>query len=235
VSGTSERPPEDPTGESTQAFSEQHIRLLYRQKRAERRFKVITAIMLSIVAVATAWSGYQAARWGGVQSTKYAQANALRVVSTRDLTLSGQVRLYDITAVNNWINAYTQGNTTLATLYEKRFRPEFVPTFEAWLALDPFNNPNAPPGPLFMPQYKLSLEEQANQLDAQAAKTLNQGQEANQQSDYYVLNTVFLVAVLFLTAIAERFEWNLVRAMVLALALGMLLFGIYHLFTYPIN
>ena len=68
------------------------------------------------------------------------------VLSTRDSTLAGQLRFYDITAVNNWINAYTQGNTTLATLYEKRFRPELKPTFEAWLALDPFNNPNAPPG-----------------------------------------------------------------------------------------
>ena len=147
--------------------------------------------MLSIVAVATAWSGYQAARWDGFQSTEYAQASALRVLSTRDSTMAGQVRLYDITAVNNWINAYTQGNTTLATLYEKRFRPEFKPTFEAWLALDPFNNPHAPPGPLFMPQYKLSLEEQANQLDAQAENTFNQGQAAKEQGDAYVLNAVF--------------------------------------------
>ena len=44
-----------------------------------------------------------------------------------------------------------------------------------------------------MPQYKLSLDEQANQLDAQAEKTLNQGQEANQQRDDYVLNAVFLL------------------------------------------
>jgi len=44
----------------------------------------------------------------------------------------------------------------------------------------------------------------------------------------------FLVTVLFLTAIAERFEWNTVRAVILALALGMLLFGLSHLFTYPI-
>jgi hypothetical protein len=234
VSETRKEQPDDLDRESMLAFSEQHIRLLYRQKRTERWFKVITVIMLSIVAVATAWSGYQAARWGGLQSTKYAQASALMVISTRDSALAGQLRLYDITAVNNWIIAYTQGNTTLATLYEKRFRPEFKPTFEAWLALDPFNKPNAPPGPLFMPQYKLSLEEQANQLDAQAEKTFNQGQAANQQSDDYVLNAVFLAVVLFLTAIAERFTWNTVRAMVMALAAGMLLFGIYHLFTYPI-
>ena len=85
-----------------------------------------------------------------------------------------------------------------------------------------------------MPQYKLSVDEQANQLDIQAEKTFKQGQAANQQSDDYVLNTVFLATVLFLTAIAERFDWNLVRGIILAFALGMLLFGIYHLLIYPI-
>jgi len=114
------------------------------------------------------------------------------------------------------------------------FRDE-LRAFEAWLALDPFNNPNAPPGPLFMPQYKLSLDEQANQLDIQAEKTFKQGQAANQQSDDYVLNAVFFATVLFLTAIAQRFEWKTLRALILAIALGMLLFGVYHLITYPIN
>jgi preprotein translocase subunit SecF len=127
----------------------------------------------------------------------------------------------------------TQEATPAATGQEKK--PLTRQKRKAWMALDPFNNPNAPPGPLFMPQYKLSLDEQANQLDAEAEKTFKVSQAANQQSDNYVLNAVFLASVLFLTAIAERFEWNTVRAVVLALALGMLLFGLYHLFTYPIN
>ncbi len=235
MSGTKEEQNEDTTREPTQASIDQQKQPLTRQKRTERWFEVVTAIMLGVVAIATAWSGYQSARWAGVQSTKYAQASALRVDSTRDLTLAGQYRLYDATLLNDWINAYTQGNTKLANIYEKRFRPEFRPVFEGWLALDPFNNPSAPPGPLLMPQYKLGLEEQANQLEANAAKTFDEGLAANQQSDDYVLNTVFLATVLFLTAIAERFEWNTVRATILALALGMLLFGLYHLFTYPIN
>lgn len=225
---------EDTTRESTQASAEQQKQPLTRQQRIERWLEVITAIMLGVVAVATAWSGYQAARWAGVQSTRYAQASALRVHSTRDFTLAGQYRLYDATLFNDWLNAYTQGNTRLANTYEKRFRSEFRPAYEAWLALDPFNNPNAPPGPLLMPQYRLSLEDQANQLDAKAAKTFSEGQAANQQSDDYVLNTVFLATVLFLTAIAQRFKWNTLRAIILALALGMLLFGLFHLFTYSI-
>src|SRR3989454_8004749 len=119
---------------------------LTRQQLTDRWFEVVTAIMLGVVAVATAWSGYQATHWAGEQSTRYAQASALRVESTRDSTLAGQYKLYDVTTVNNWINAYTQGNTKLANIYQRRFRSEFRPAFDAWIATDPFNNPNAPPG-----------------------------------------------------------------------------------------
>ena len=44
-----------------------------------------------------------------------------------------------------------------------------------------------------------------------------------------------IAPVLFLTAIAGNFEWNALRAVMLAVALGMLLFGLYHLLTYPIR
>jgi len=234
MSDTKEERNEDTTRESIQASTGQQKQPLTRQQLIERWFEVVTAIMLGVVAVATAWSGYQAARWAGEESTLYAKASALRVESTRDSTLAGQYRLYDLVLVNNWINAYTQGNTKLANTYEKRFRPEFRPVFEAWLALDPFNNPNAPPGPLFMPQYKVSLADKADQLESEAAKTFDEGQVAKEQGDAYVLNTVFLAMVLFLTAIAENFRWNTVRAVILIVALVMLLFGLYHLITYPI-
>ena len=234
MSETKEEQQDDPTLQSAPIANVQQKQPLTSQQRTERWFEVVTAIMLGVVAVATARSGNQATRWAGEQSTLYAQASALRVESTRDSTQAGQYKLYDVILINNWINAYTQGNTKLANIYERRFRPEFRPAFEAWLATNPFNNPNAPPGPLFMPQYKVSLDEQANQLEARAAKTFDEGQAAKEQGDAYVLNTVFLAVVLFLTAIAENFKWNAVRAVILVVALGMLVFGIYHLIIYPI-
>jgi hypothetical protein len=207
---------------------------LTRQARIDRWFQIVTAILLGVVAVATAWSGYQATRWAGEQSTLYAKASALRVESTRDSTIAGQYKIYDSIMVNNWLNAYTQGNTKLATIFERRFRPELQVAFAAWMATNPFTNPNAAPGPLFMPQYKVSMDEKANQLDAEAAKTFAEGQAAKEQGDAYVLNTVFLATILFLTAIAENFTWNAIRATILAIALVMLAFGIYHLIVYPV-
>jgi len=232
MSETKEELQDDSTQQSAPMSNGQHKQPLTSQQRTDRWFQVVTAIMLGVVAVATAWSGYQATRWAGEQSTLYAQASALRLESTRASTLAGQYKLYDSIIVNNWINAYTQGNTKLAKIFERRFRPELQVAFAAWMATNPFTNPNAPPGPLFMPQYKVSLDAQANQLDAQAALTFDKGQAAKEQGDAYVLNTVFLATVLFLTAIAENFTWNRIRAVILVIGLVMLLFGVYHLIIY---
>ncbi len=234
MSETKDEEQETITQQSPPASNKEQKQPLTRQERTNRWFQVVTAIMLGVVAVATAWSGYQATRWAGEQSTLYAQASALRVESTRDSTLAGQLRLNDYISVNNWLNAYVTGNTKLATIFQRRFTPELQVAFAAWLATNPFTNPNAPPGPLFMPQYKISLDEKSNQLDAQAATTFDKGQAAKEQGDAYVLNTVFLATVLFLTAIAENFQWNRIRAVILAIGLVMLLFGIYHLIIYPI-
>jgi hypothetical protein len=234
MSKSKEEQQDELTQQSAPASNGLQKQPLTSQQRIDRWFQVVTAIMLGVVAVATAWSGYQATRWAGEQSTLYAQASALRVEATRDSTLAGQLRLNDFISVNNWLNAYVMGNTKLANVFQKRFTPELQVAFAAWLATNPFNNPNAQPGPLFMPQYKISLETKANQLDIQAANTFDKGQAAKEQGDAYVLNTVFLATVLFLTAIAENFQWNTVRAVILAIALVMLLIGIYHLIIYPV-
>jgi len=123
----------------------------------------------------------------------------------------------------------------LAKMYENRFRPEFRPAFEAWLATDPFNNPDAPPGPLYMPEYVVSDAEEARQLDQEAAQLFAEGETANEVSDRYVLNTVFLAACLFFIAIGERFEWIPVRVAILVMAAAMLIYGVYHLTIYPIQ
>jgi hypothetical protein len=238
MSQTAAEPPAAVDTETGRAAPEppppQPTHALTKRQRTERWFEVVTALMLGVVAVATAWSGYQSARWSGEQAADYAQAGALRVEATRDATLSGQHRLYDLILTDSWLEAHGRGDVELMGIYERRFRPEFRPTFQAWLALDPFNNPAAPPGPLFMPQYASVLAQEAERLEAAAARKFQEGQDANEIGDAYVLNTVFLATVLFLTAVADRFEWYAVRAVVLALAGAMLLFGLYHLAVYPI-
>ena len=57
--------------------------------------EIIEALILALVAVATAWSGYQAAAWAGKRAELYANANRLRVSPEGLATISGQERIYD--------------------------------------------------------------------------------------------------------------------------------------------
>ena len=119
----------------------------------ERWIEVGEALVLAAVAIATAWSSYQAAKWDARSAQYYNQASRISVASQGKATLAGQDRLYDITTFNGWVAAEVEGHPLLAKYYERRFRPEYAVAFAAWQKLDPFNNPSAPPGSIFMPNY----------------------------------------------------------------------------------
>src|SRR5512132_2729953 len=104
----------------------------------EEVVEILEAFLLAFVAIATAWSGYQAARWDGHEAELYAQASTIRVGADQTLTLGGQQRLLDVTTFNTWIEARFEGRTELVALYERRFSPEYKVAFDAWLETDPF-------------------------------------------------------------------------------------------------
>src|SRR5881392_767168 len=100
---------------------------------------IIEAVILALVAVATAWSGYQAAKWAGERAEQYAEATRLRVNAEGLATLAGQERIYDSDTFNSWLAAKLDGKEKAAEFFERRFRHEYRPAFTAWLGTDPFN------------------------------------------------------------------------------------------------
>ena len=108
--------------------------------------EIAEAIVLAVVAIATAWSGYQAALWTGHEAELYGLASRLRVEAEGAATFANQERLYNASTVVEWLKAEAHGDKKLADLFERRFLPEFRPAFEAWKKTDPVNNPNAPAG-----------------------------------------------------------------------------------------
>jgi hypothetical protein len=86
-----------------------------------------------------------------------------------------------------------------------------------------------------MPQYQLSLAEKAARLETEAEEMFATGTEANQTSDDYILNTVFLASVLFLGGIATRFKAMSARWVIIIFSLAILAFGLFNILTYPIT
>jgi hypothetical protein len=223
------------TSQKQEVSTTPYIDLPTRFDRWEPLAEVIVTVVLAFATLAAAWSGYQAARWGGEQSTSYSQAGGLRTESTRASTQAGQQVQIDIGMFANWINAFAAGDQRLAEFYEDRFRDEFKPAFEAWMATDPVNNPDAPETPFSMPQYQLDKAAEADRLEKEAEATFAEGTAANNTSDKYILNTVFLASVLFLGGIATRFNSMSARWVIILFSLAILIFGLINLLTYPIQ
>jgi hypothetical protein len=195
--------------------------------------EIVEALVLAIVAIATAWSGYQAALWTGQQSELYGQASKLRVQAEGAATAANQERLYNASTVVEWLKAEANNDKRLTTLFERRFLPEFRPAFEAWKKTDPLNNPNAPAGPQLMAEYRSSKSEMAARLNDKATEVFDQGTKGREYSDQYVRATVLLATVLLLIAISQRFKTRLVRVGLLVIAAFLLCYPVYHILILP--
>jgi hypothetical protein len=195
--------------------------------------EIIEALILALVAVATAWSGYQAASWAGKRAEQYAMANRLRVAAEGLATLAGQERIYDSDTFNSWLAAKVGGQEKAAEFFERRFRDEYRPAFAAWLGTDPFNNAQAPPGPIFMPGYHNAKHEEFVGLSKQATDVTDQGTKSGEIGDQYVRITVLLATVLLITAIGQRFRFKAARVAFMVLAWLLLCLPLWQLLMLP--
>jgi hypothetical protein len=211
---------------------------LSHEQRLKRWSEMLSALLLGLVTLATAWSGYQAARWGGVQSILFADALGTLVESARVSAAADQLAEVDVSLFVEYFNAYAAGDKELVAAYYELFRPEFRSAVDAWLAFeraaDAADSPGAPTDPFQMPEYRVALEEKAIQLEEEADRVFERGKEANQHSDDYILNAVILASVLFLAGIAPRFDWPPISIIILSMAAILLAVGLYNLATLPI-
>lgn len=203
------------------------------RRRHEVAIEVGEAFLLALVAVATAWSGYQSALWDGRSTKLYGDSSRIRIQATQATTRGGQEQLYDATTFNFWLQAKLTHNQKLAVGYQKRFRLEYRPAFRAWLATHPFTSRNALPGPIFMPQYHNSSMARGAELNTKASDVFQQGVDARETGEKYVRTTVLLATVLFLIALSQRFGLVKVRAGLLVVAVALLVLSLVSIARYP--
>ena len=201
--------------------------------RHDRRLSIVEAVLLSFVAVLAAYSGYAAAKWGTESSLTLAKASAERTKANRADTEAIVTRTLDSASFNAWFTAFTAGNAEAQRLAEKRMRPGYRPAFDAWLATDPEHNPDAPPGPAYMPQYVVPQDVAAKAHDAKADVAFAKGAKAGQTADKYIRATVFLATVLFLVGISGHFRIRQARIGLIGAAGLLLLFAVIQLLGLP--
>src|ERR1700728_875473 len=143
--------------------------------RHSRIVQICEAVLLALVTNTAAYAVYSAAKWGTASRLDLAQSSTLRNLATRDDLTAISTRNFDASTFNAWFIAFTLNSPQKEAIAIRRFRPQFLVAFNAWMATNPLHNPHAPPGPTYMPQYKLAAQNQANTYDKESAAQLQAG------------------------------------------------------------
>lgn len=199
----------------------------------DRAITIVEAVLLAIVAFVAAFSGYASAKWSTESRLELARASTARTEASNANLAALTTRNFDSSTFEAWFAAYDAKNVTAMTIAERRFRPEFRVAFDAWQRTDPEHNPNAPPGPTYMPEYKQPDQDRANKLNAEADRLYAEASSAGTHADDYVKVTVFLATVLFLVAISGHFPIRGARIALVTVGVVVLLLAVGTLVTLP--
>jgi hypothetical protein len=203
--------------------------------RRAGRLEIVATVLLAAATVATAWSGYQASRWNGEQAKAASRANATRIESTRASGLANTQTEVDVATFISWVDAYAQGQAKLASFYFRRFRAEFKPAVNAWIATRPLKNADAPLTPFAMPQYRLAATKEAEALDSQAEIWAARARAYVQRSTNYVLGVVLFAAALFFAGMSAQLRSQRLKRMMLVFGLVVFLGTIVWIATFPVS
>ena len=201
--------------------------------RHSRTVQIAEAVLLALVTVTAAWAGFAAAKWATQSRIDIAHSATLRSLATRADLKADSLRNFDSSTFDAWFIAWTLNNRSKELVARRRFRPAFRVAFKAWMATDPLHNAHSPPGPTYMPQYKLPAQARANALDTKATATFQAGTQAGLTSDDYIRITVLLAAVLFLVGISSSFKLHSVRYALIAFGSAVLILAVALLLQQP--
>lgn len=161
--------------------------------------EVLAVGLLSVMAVLTAWCGFQSSKWGGEMSIAFSQASSARVQATNMEGQARDQRQEDLTVYGLWIEATAVGDEALANYVEARFSTTLRTAFDAWQA-----DGMVEASPFVREEYVPEGAEAAATLNATADERFQTALTNNQRGDDYSLLTVLFALVLFFAAMSQR-------------------------------
>jgi hypothetical protein len=207
---------------------------------AQQRFnradwiELAAAILLSLATIAAAWSAYQSTRWGGVQANNYSAAAASRTGATQHNSIFAAQAQVDVMTWISYLEHRQAGDERGAAFLMDRFRDEFKPAFDAWVALVPPGE--VPPGtPFELPEYQPEARRLARQLNTEADELAAAAREANQIGDNFVLVAVIMASVLFFAGVGTKVNGRGVRLFMLCTGFALFIGGLWFMLSMPQN
>jgi hypothetical protein len=195
--------------------------------------EIISAVLISLATVASAWCAYQSTLWGGEETISYNAANAARTESVRLSNKALQLTTIDVNMFTEFAAAYSSGDEFLFDFLMARFRPEMKVAVEAWIETQPLKNPDAPASPFDMAEYQSAAQEESDLLLEEVSFHLEEARRNDERADNYVLLTVIFASVLFFGGMSSEFKSIKIRIALIAFASLTFITTVFIVVTFP--
>jgi hypothetical protein len=205
-----------------------------RPRRAVAAIELTATVLPAFAAVSTAWCGYQATRWNGEQAKAAAAASATRFQPARASDPANAQTQVDVATFVAWADAYAHDDKQLVDFYQARFRAEFKPAVDAWVATRPSENSAAPLTPFAMPEYNLASAADADRLDKQAVLAATVRQYLQRASNY-VLGVVLCSVALFFGGVSTKLVSSALRVATVSIGCLVFLGTLVWLASFPVS
>jgi hypothetical protein len=197
--------------------------------------ELVVTVLLVVAALGTSWSSYQATRWNGEQAAAAGRTNAIRIDAARAQGQAQAQTQVDVASFIAWAEADRRGDDGVADFFVERFREEFRPAYDAWIATEPLTNTKAPETPFAMDEYDVAARDQAKKLDAAAEKSAGEVRLDIQRSSNYVLTVVLYAVVLFFAGMSTRLQNKRLRWVMTLTGLVVLIADLIWIATMPVS
>lgn len=144
-----------------------------------------------------------------------------------------QATSIDLAVFIAWLEAYTNDDVETAEFIYESLPDRLRVDADAWLAEDPFENPDAPSSPFAMEEYVVPAAQIADDLAQAAAEHTIAAQQATERANEYVLATVLFATVLFFASINAKLSGRNNRWAILSVAIIGLIAGGVVLLAFP--
>lgn len=187
--------------------------------------QLLIVILLGVVSVATAYTSFQAALYGGIQASAYSKGGAQQTEAESLYLEANQQYLQDaqiLTRMTELSIDMDGSDPVLAELASAKFdalvftavSPDLQAAID-WSVAENEADPDTYTDPQSSEEYQAALFGAWAELDDESAQLLAEGDEANGHGDRLTLNTVLMAVSLFLLGIAavltnRRAQWVLI-------------------------
>jgi hypothetical protein len=195
--------------------------------------ETLAAVLMSLAAVSTAWSAYQATRWSGEMARSFNQAAGLRVEATRVSNEAAERTGISVGLVQQWISAEISNQPEVADAIRSRMRPSLQTAMATWLGNWQRGEPLPPGDPFTEGEYTTPESLRALELNDLAETSYQKGVTFNQRADNYVLTGVVFALALFFGGMSARLQERHNAAVVTYIGVTFGLLGIVVLAVQP--